>query len=88
MKKHKLSLDELRVESFVTSFDAHHDGTVKGGINDDHVTTIPTRDTPIYRSTGVSTPELTETRFTFMEADTGGCQHTDIGCRTVTLTQL
>ncbi|MEQ9441159.1 MAG: pinensin family lanthipeptide [Cyclobacteriaceae bacterium] len=33
MAKRKLNLDELRVESFVTSFEADHDGTVKGGAN-------------------------------------------------------
>ena len=89
MKTRKLNLDELEVESFVTSFDAYQDGTVRGGkemtvpITDDQETTIPTGDTPIYRSTTVSTPELTPTRQTFMEADTGGCQHTD-NCPIVT----
>ena len=31
MSKRKLNLDELQVESFVTSFESDHDGTVKGG---------------------------------------------------------
>jgi len=83
MTKRKLNLDELKVESFVTSFDAQNDGTVKGGAlipKEDITTTIPNKDTPIYTSGDLHTPKLTETRFTFMEADTGGCKHTDIGC--------
>jgi hypothetical protein len=31
MSKRKLNLDELQVESFVTSFESDHDATVKGG---------------------------------------------------------
>ncbi|MEM9674425.1 MAG: pinensin family lanthipeptide [Bacteroidota bacterium] len=34
MSKRKLNLDELEVESFVTSFESDHDATVKGGAFD------------------------------------------------------
>jgi len=86
MTKRKLNLDELQVESFVTSFDAYQDGTVRGGviIQKDDITTIKSKDTPIWTSGGLSTPQLTPTRQTFMEADTGGCQHTDNNCPVLT----
>jgi hypothetical protein len=75
MKNRKLNLDELQVESFVTSFDAYQEGTVRGGlIANERVTTIPIKDTPIYTSTGRSTPDITPTRQTFKDMDTGGCQ--------------
>ncbi len=31
MKNQKLKLDALKVQSFVTSMEEHHDGTLKGG---------------------------------------------------------
>ncbi|MEM9674427.1 MAG: pinensin family lanthipeptide [Bacteroidota bacterium] len=88
MKNRKLNLDELQVESFVTSFDAYQDGTVKGGGYDvKQDTSIPTEDTAIFTSTGVSTPQLTPTRQSIMEVDTGGCQHTEV-TKTINTTQI
>jgi len=75
MKNRKLNLDELQVESFVTSFDAYQDGTVRGGaiIQKEAQTTIQPEDTPIWKSGGLSTPQLTPARETFADADTRGC---------------
>jgi len=90
MKNRKLNLDELQVESFVTSFDAYQDGTVKGGalIQKKNETTIYSKDTPIWTSGSLSTPQVTPTRETFAEADTGGCQVGDLTKTSPTLPKL
>lgn len=90
MNKRKLNLDELQVESFVTSFDAYQDGTVRGGviIQKEAQTTIQPKDTPIWTSADLSTPQLTPTRETFAEEDTGGCQIGDLTKTSPTLPKL
>jgi hypothetical protein len=89
MKKKRLNLENLNVKSFVTSLNAEKDiDTIKGGL-EAFPRTFGT-DCGYATGAGCTNDVGCNPRYTFMDADTGGCQHTDlgIGCKTYTLPGL
>ena len=74
MKTKKVKLTELKIKSFVTSADK-----LTGGKKKDNPFFTREAECPVITKKS-DVFDCDFTRHTFMKPDTGGCQHTDIGC--------
>lgn len=77
MKKKNLKLSELKVTSFVTGSDQ----IMGGKIDTESTSVMNTRMAECDGKTIFGTDDpACNIKWTFMDADTGGCKFTDLGC--------